>query len=245
MAEKPRVKAPKQRHIDVERRVVTPADADDRRRDRRRRRGLRRRRRAPRPRRRDRHGRGGGAREVRGGRLHASRRSPALRGRTLDLAPDGTSDKWNTDPPTSGPHFGIAAIFGIYDERAPARARRPQPRARRHLHLLRRRRSRTRPSRSCEAFYDDHQDRDDHGAARPARVTSSRSAPGSSTASTDNGLSGEVHARSTRTRSRVPQRASSSAAPSASTRPTLQPAARRPAYTRLRRGGGTGETRPP
>ena len=28
----------------------------------------------------------------------------------------GTSDDWNTDPPTTGPHFGVAAIFGIYDE---------------------------------------------------------------------------------------------------------------------------------
>ena len=23
---------------------------------------------------------------------------------------------WNTDPPTSGPHYGIPAIFGIYEE---------------------------------------------------------------------------------------------------------------------------------
>src|SRR5262245_16387692 len=30
--------------------------------------------------------------------------------------PSGTSPKWNTDPPTSGPHYGIAAIFGIYDQ---------------------------------------------------------------------------------------------------------------------------------
>lgn len=39
------------------------------------------------------------------------------------LGPDGTSDKWNTDPPTSGPHFGFnpdgssgTVIWGIYDE---------------------------------------------------------------------------------------------------------------------------------
>ena len=30
--------------------------------------------------------------------------------------PGGTSDEWNTDPPTSGAHYGIAAIFGIYEE---------------------------------------------------------------------------------------------------------------------------------
>jgi hypothetical protein len=31
-------------------------------------------------------------------------------------APTGTSPLWNTDPPTSGPHYGIAAIFGLYEE---------------------------------------------------------------------------------------------------------------------------------
>jgi hypothetical protein len=30
--------------------------------------------------------------------------------------PNGTSRQWNTDPPTSGPHYGIAAIFGMYEE---------------------------------------------------------------------------------------------------------------------------------
>ena len=30
--------------------------------------------------------------------------------------PGGVSDDWNTDPPTNGPHFGQAAIFGIYGE---------------------------------------------------------------------------------------------------------------------------------
>ena len=38
------------------------------------------------------------------------------------VSPGGTSDKWNTDPPTNGPHYGVAAIFGIYeDELEPAR----------------------------------------------------------------------------------------------------------------------------
>ena len=41
---------------------------------------------------------------------------PALEGAHSVAQPDGTSSKWNTDPPTSGPHYGIAAIFGIYDE---------------------------------------------------------------------------------------------------------------------------------
>ncbi len=30
--------------------------------------------------------------------------------------PGGTSDKWNTDPPTNGAHYGVAAVFGIYQD---------------------------------------------------------------------------------------------------------------------------------
>ena len=41
---------------------------------------------------------------------------PALEGAHSVTQPDGTSKRWNTDPPTTGPHYGIAAIFGIYDE---------------------------------------------------------------------------------------------------------------------------------
>jgi hypothetical protein len=40
----------------------------------------------------------------------------ALEGVHSIREPSGTSNKWNTDPPTSGPHYGIAAIFGIYEE---------------------------------------------------------------------------------------------------------------------------------
>jgi hypothetical protein len=41
---------------------------------------------------------------------------PALEGAHSVADPGGTSDEWNTDPPTSGPHFAVAAIFGIYDD---------------------------------------------------------------------------------------------------------------------------------
>jgi hypothetical protein len=41
--------------------------------------------------------------------------APALEGRHSVLAPGGTSPQWNTDPPTSGPHYAVAAIFGEYD----------------------------------------------------------------------------------------------------------------------------------
>ena len=40
----------------------------------------------------------------------------ALPGEHSITDPGGTSDKWNTDPPTNGPHFGQAAIFGIYED---------------------------------------------------------------------------------------------------------------------------------
>lgn len=37
--------------------------------------------------------------------------------------PAATRKEWNTDPPTTGPHFGTAAIFGEYEEPIqPARA---------------------------------------------------------------------------------------------------------------------------
>jgi hypothetical protein len=42
-------------------------------------------------------------------------REPALEG-AHSVAAGGKSDKWNTDPPTSGPHFGVSAIFGIYED---------------------------------------------------------------------------------------------------------------------------------
>jgi hypothetical protein len=40
----------------------------------------------------------------------------ALEGAHSVAQPGGTSGKWNTDPPTTGPHYGIAAIFGIYED---------------------------------------------------------------------------------------------------------------------------------
>jgi Protein of unknown function (DUF3105) len=41
---------------------------------------------------------------------------PALEGVHSIDDPGGTSNRWNTDPPTTGPHYGIAAIFGIYED---------------------------------------------------------------------------------------------------------------------------------
>jgi hypothetical protein len=44
------------------------------------------------------------------------RTAPALPGDHSVEQPDDTVAKWNTDPPTSGAHYGVAAIFGIYEE---------------------------------------------------------------------------------------------------------------------------------
>jgi hypothetical protein len=71
-------------------------------------------------------GRGGGANE------EAVRADLEAAGCTLksvkalpgdhSVSPGGISGKWNTDPPTNGPHYEQAAIFGIYeDELEPAR----------------------------------------------------------------------------------------------------------------------------
>jgi len=40
----------------------------------------------------------------------------ALSGEHTITDPGGSSDEWNTDPPTSGPHYSIAAVFNEYDE---------------------------------------------------------------------------------------------------------------------------------
>ena len=40
----------------------------------------------------------------------------ALAGAHSIATPDGTSKSWNTFPPTSGPHYQVAAVYGSYDE---------------------------------------------------------------------------------------------------------------------------------
>ena len=42
--------------------------------------------------------------------------APALPGDHTVEQPGNRVKAWNTDPPTSGQHYGISAIFGIYDE---------------------------------------------------------------------------------------------------------------------------------
>jgi hypothetical protein len=41
---------------------------------------------------------------------------PALRGVHSITTPTGTSPLWNTNPPTSGPHYEIPAVWGAYTE---------------------------------------------------------------------------------------------------------------------------------
>lgn len=42
--------------------------------------------------------------------------APALEGAHSITDPGAVSPKWNTDPPTSGPHYAVAGIFGIYED---------------------------------------------------------------------------------------------------------------------------------
>ena len=42
--------------------------------------------------------------------------TPALPGVHSITTPTGTSPKWNTVPPTSGPHFQVPVVYGVYDE---------------------------------------------------------------------------------------------------------------------------------
>ena len=42
--------------------------------------------------------------------------TPALVGQHTVTSPTGSSKKWNTTPPTSGPHYAIPVVYGMYDE---------------------------------------------------------------------------------------------------------------------------------
>ncbi len=49
--------------------------------------------------------------------------APALESAVHIDDDNATPEQWNTDPPTSGPHFGVPVIWGAYDEPVqPARA---------------------------------------------------------------------------------------------------------------------------
>lgn len=42
--------------------------------------------------------------------------TPALPGDHTVTTPTGTSKKWNTVPPTSGPHYAVPVVYGAYEE---------------------------------------------------------------------------------------------------------------------------------
>ncbi|HEX3291053.1 MAG TPA: DUF3105 domain-containing protein [Gaiella sp.] len=42
--------------------------------------------------------------------------TPALPGDHSVTSPTGTSKKWNTVPPTSGPHYAVPVVYGAYEE---------------------------------------------------------------------------------------------------------------------------------
>ena len=223
MADKPRVKAPKQRASHCRRRaavaVATLADRRGRRWRRARLRGRRCRARDRRRRRDDRHKRA------------AARRSrlPAARCRSLRLSRvctrfgtrAGRRTKWNTDPPTSGPHYGIAAIFGIYDEELEL-ARVVHNLEHGGIFILYGKDVPDSTVEELRAFYDDAQDGDDHGAAQPTRRQVRARRLGRRRRDRQR-VPREVHELRRRTRSRRSSARSSSAGPSDSTRASSSP----------------------
>ena len=83
-----------------------------------------------------------------------------------------TKPKWNSNPPTSGPHYVEWAIWGSYgpDEPVPLVQTHAQPRARRRRHPLRPRRSRGRGRQAAHLVQRDQRpERADHRAAGDER----------------------------------------------------------------------------
>lgn len=64
-------------------------------------------------------GGGGGTADVAGTFVAAGctlTTKPAIPGDHTVTTPTGTSPKWNTSPPTSGPHYAVPAVWGEYTE---------------------------------------------------------------------------------------------------------------------------------
>jgi hypothetical protein len=64
-------------------------------------------------------GDGGGGGDARGALEQAGctlSATPSLAGVHSITTPSGTSPKWDTVPPTSGPHYEVPVVYGIYDE---------------------------------------------------------------------------------------------------------------------------------
>ncbi len=151
------------------------------------------------------------------------------------LTPGGTSKKWNTDPPTNGPHYQQCGDLGRVHDAALPGAGRAQPRARRHLHPVRQGRA-AGHGRPAEGVLRPAPERDAARAAAEARLedragrvddqqpdVSRTPAPRTSRSAR----------RSTRAPTRRSSRRTSSRAPSAS-RPTRSRPARRSPDDRLK-----------
>ena len=54
--------------------------------------------------------------EASGCTLTTVRAVPNKRDHSDVTSPDATMPEWNTDPPTSGPHYGEPAVYGIYTD---------------------------------------------------------------------------------------------------------------------------------
>ena len=241
MADKPRVKAPKQRAGPP----TTAAVARERWQSSA---GSRGRARACRRRGRARDGRRWRKDRRRGAAGCVSRR-PAARCRSLRLsrvthsirARAGLARSGTPIPRRAGPTTGSPAIFGIYNEELEM-ARVVHNLEHGGIYILYGKDVPDSTVEELRAFYDDAQDGHDHGAARPAGDKFALGAwvvDGETQAASSRSARRSMRARSRRSSAR-----SSSAGLSDSIRVSSSRACSR-AYTRPRRGGGTGETRPP
>ena len=117
------------------------------------------------------------AQAARGRRLHRQDGRSALSSDHSVTTPEGTSKKWNTSPPTSGPHYQSAGHLGRLHRAAAPGPGRAQPRARRHLHPVRQGRP-AGDDRRAEGLLRQPSERDAPGAATRASARRSRSARG-------------------------------------------------------------------
>ena len=169
MADKPRVKAPKQRAATADESARRAPDVGDRRRAV----GARARRSSPsRPRSGSSAAAAASTPEELRTKLEAAgctfQVAPALEGVHSIADPAGASGRWNTDPADVRAALRHRRHLRDLRGRARARSRRAQPRARRDLHPLRRGRARF-DRRRAPRLLRRPQDGHDHGAARPPR----------------------------------------------------------------------------
>ena len=176
------------------------------------------------------------------------RAAPALPGSHTVEQPGDTDKTWNTDPPTSGPHYVSRRRSSACTTSRSSNARVVHNLEHGGIFILygddvAGRRSST----QLRSFYDGSPDEDRAWRRCRGSATRSRSAPGCldrTPSGKGDGLPREVRRRSTRTPSRRSSRAFQFQGPERFPR-ELASSRDVAVYTSSGRGGGTGETRPP